>query len=693
MAELGWSWLAAPYVLCSALILAVAIAAALIRGDRVLRTGVIGAAVTALPWAACQALTACTNDPDVAHRFLRIGQGPVAGVGPNLMLVMLAVSGQLERKRWIARLAGLIALVSLVICWTTDWIVPGAQLLPIGMYFIKPGPLTGLHVSQLIIWLGIGVVIARRAAPLGERKRMLRLLLGVLVAGAIGSLDTLLIYRQWGVYPIGWLPASVAAIIALYLVFKTDLIRPQGFDRQTAIELALFAAASLVTVVCALTIGTSEIVPLVTISALAWSVCSAIAWGLAGARPVHVKAERDLEFFVAKVATVDDERKIADRLSTLWTRSVGIDVRAIWWLDGDALVSTTGARWPVDREAAAWLVQHGEAVSPSDLATMRVGAIRAKLEELTSAHGANLVVPLIDRGELVGLVEVDHAKALRDSERVLVAESARAAARALTFAGLARAAARERETAREVEVADALRLQASASRDAELGRWAVGSEYRTAARTTGAGWSAIELADGRLALLATEAQAHGVAAALATAAITGAFAAATSGTAKVTLDGVIATMRASSEGVLRGGEPVAAFLAILDAQEKTIDWACAAHPGAFLIGPIAAVESGLPDGSLSGRRPKVAALAPALQDTPPPGASLTEAVRGTAAYHPDMLLVVASTGLRGADATAWEKRLVEAAPASGRLASVLVEGALRMGAPTEDLLAVVVRSR
>ena len=56
------------------------------------------------------------------------------------------------------------------------------------------------------------------------------------------------------------------------------------------------------------------------------------------------------------------------------------------------------------------------------------------------------------------------------------------------------------------------------------------------ARTTGAGWSAIELPDGRLALLVTEAQAHGVAAALATAALTGAFAAATAGTAPVTLD-------------------------------------------------------------------------------------------------------------------------------------------------------------
>ncbi|NVB80816.1 MAG: SpoIIE family protein phosphatase [Kofleriaceae bacterium] len=681
MAELGWSWLAAPYLVCSALILAVAIAAALIRGDRVLRTGVIGAAITALPWAVTQAVAACTDDPLVATRLLRLGQGPVVGVGPNLMLVMLAVSGQLERRRWLARVAGLVALVFLVITWTTDWVVPGVQRIPAGMFYLRPGPLTGFALSQLVIWLGVGLVIARRAAPSGERKRMLRLLLGVLVAGAIGSIDTLLLYRVWGIYPLAWLPSAVAAVIALYLVLRTDLLRPQGFDRPIAVELALFGVATAVTVICTLAIGTSHTIALVAITALAWSICSAIAWAISRSRPVRAKAERDLELFMAKVATSDDERKIADRLAGLWTRAIGSDkvglgVLGVWWVDGNALVTTTGTRWPIDREVAAWLVQHGESLTPNELGTMRVGALRTKLDELMSAHGANLIVPLIDRSELVGLVEATYSKALRDEERVLVAESARAAARALTFAALARAAFRERETAREVEVADALRLQASASRDAELGSWAVNAEYRTAAPTTGAGWSAIELPDGRLALLATEAQAHGVAAALATAALTGAFAAATSGTAKVTLDGLIATMRASSEGVLRGGEPVAAFLAILDAQAQTIDWACAGHPGAFLIGPAAVIP-----------------LAPDSADTPVEGASLTEATRGQTPYHPDMLLVVASTALRAPDPVGWQKRLGEVAPATGRLASVLVETTLRAGAPAADLLALVVRSR
>jgi hypothetical protein len=675
---LGWSWLAAPYVACSIVVAAVAIAAALIRGDRVMRLGVIGATVTTLPWAMCQALAAMTHDAPTAMRLLKLGQGPVALVGPNLLLVLLAVSGQLERFRWLARIAPLIGTGFLVVAWSTAWIVPGVQLLPSGMFYISPGPLTGIHLTQLGVWLIVGLVIMRRSSPRGERGRTQRMLLGVLVFCAIGSVDVLLLYGVWGSYPIAWLPATIAACIALYLVLRTDLLRPQGFDRSVAIELGALVAATAASIPIALWLDDSP-VALVAVASLVWAALMGVAWGIERERPVRVAAERALEQFVARAATLDDPTKIATQLAALWKRAIGIEIKKTSMQDELGL----------DPDVVAWLARHGEPLAVSDLATMRLGGLRPKLEQLCNAAG--LVIPLVDRDELVGLVLADYELALRDAERALIAESARAAARAFTFVGLARAASRERETAREVEVADALRLQASASRDAELGRWAVAAEYRTAPRTTGAGWSAIELADGRLALLATEAQAHGVAAALATAALTGAFAAATTpGATPVTLDELLATMQASSEGVMRGGEPVAAFLAILDAQQHTIEWACAGHPGAFLVGPIATVETSLPVGSGTGARPKATPLGGGVQS---PGASLNVATRGTMPLPADTLLVVASSALRGTDDARWQQELRESAPASGRLATVLVEHSLKARDPDEDLLAVVVRSR
>ena len=687
MEGLSWSWLAAPYLACALAFASVGVVAMLTRGDRVMRLGMIGAVVTAMPWALCQGISTMAHDPESARRLLKLGQGPVALIGPNLLVLLLAVGGQLERFRWVARMAGVIGVAFLALAWGTDLIVPGVQHLSSGVYFMAPGPLTGVHLMQLAIWLVIGLAIVRRSAPRAEERRTLRLLLGILVLGAVTSADALLLYTgstPWGSYPMSWLPALVSAVIALYLILQTRILRPQGLDRGMVFELATTMVAGGATVVLALFFADSPLV-LATAASIAWASLSAIAWSHASARPPQPVAERRaLDQFIARVAMLDDGAKIAERLTTLWSKSLGIAVRTVRW----------GATLDLAPELATWLAAHKHAIAVDSLATMKLGQMRGPLVELGRDARGGLMVPLVDRDELVGLVEASCERALRDAERELVTESARAAARAFTFVALAKSAMLERETAREVEVADALRLQASASRDAQLGKWTVTAEYRTAARTTGAGWSATELADGRLALLVTEAQAHGVAAALATAALTGAFAAATTpGTTRITLSDLVATMGASSAGVMRGGEPVAAFLAILDARTLTIEWACAGHPGAFLVGPIAGFDSAMPVGSIRAFLPRTIALGGSDDLDELPGASLEIATRGFAPLPVDMALVVASTGLRGANSDRWREVLKDSAPAAGRWAATLVALALRNGAPAEDLLAVIVRTR
>jgi hypothetical protein len=135
----------------------------------------------------------------------------------------------------------------------------------------------------------------------------------------------------------------------------------------------------------------------------------------------------------------------------------------------------------------------------------------------------------------------------------------------------------------------------------------------------------------------------------------------------VTLAELAATLRATADRI---DEPVAAFVAILDA--KTIEWACLGHPGAVLVGPIA----------------EIAVASGSVKATRPTGIALTDT--GARALPADTLLVVASSALRGDDAERWRERLRDQAPASGRLASVLVEKAANA---TDDALAVVVRAR
>src|SRR5690606_13615551 len=167
---------------------------------------------------------------------------------------------------------------------------------------------------------------------------------------------------------------------------------------------------------------------------LAWAIASGAAGTVVRSRPVRVAAERELEQFVARVATFDDEAKIAERLGALWRSAIaGCELTTLWWRDGDSFVNGSRERWAIDSALATWFVHHSEALAMHDLATMKVGPIRAQLEAIAARRregrdaDSGVVVPLIDRDELVGIVEAQTTSALRESERGLLADSARAA--------------------------------------------------------------------------------------------------------------------------------------------------------------------------------------------------------------------------------------------------------------------------
>ncbi len=677
MFDLRWSWLCVPFLACTAALAVVGVVAGLVRGDRVMRLGVIGAATAALPWAICSALSVCTNDAAVAVRLLRLGVGPVSLIGPNLLLVLLGISGQLERHRWAVWLSGGTGVALLGLCWGTGWTVSGVHRLTSGVFYFTGGPLTDIHIAQLAVWIAVGLIIARRSMMSGERRAMLRVLIAASVLAAIGGTDVLLAHGVIGVFPIAWLPATIACAIALHLELRTDLLRPRGFDGGALLELVGFLAAAALIGALAYALHGAAVVAVTAIASAAWMVVTAVVWWLGRRRPPpRVLGERALERFIAGLTDIDDDRRVGDRLAALW-RDVAIAVHGLWRAEDAGLVDVaSGASYELDRDVAAWLIRHAAPLAAADLATMRLGPIRPRVEAWVAARGATLFVPLVDRGTLVGLVEAEHVAALREAERGLVAQSARAAARALTYVNLARAAAREGATAREVEVAEAMRRQASARHDDELGPWLVAAEYRSAPRTTGAAWSANLAGDARLAILVTEGQAHGVPAALATAALTGAFAAATTAsTGAGGIDELIAALRASAQDVLRGGEPIAAFLAVLDADARTVAWGCAGHPGALLVTPGAE----LAPIALGGKGARL-------------GEARGEIERGAAPLAPDQLLVVASSGVYGG-APAWRGVLREPVAPGARFAARIVDAAAAGGQPGEDLLAVVVRQR
>src|SRR5262245_3761661 len=96
-----------------------AITGAVLRGDRMRRAGVLVIASCALPWATTSALAACTSDPVLALHLVRAGLGPVAITGPALMFIVLSDGGKLDGNRTLTVLAGLLAVLSMVLTWAT----------------------------------------------------------------------------------------------------------------------------------------------------------------------------------------------------------------------------------------------------------------------------------------------------------------------------------------------------------------------------------------------------------------------------------------------------------------------------------------------------------------------------------------------------------------------------------------------
>jgi hypothetical protein len=687
--SLTWTWLAAPYFVVTLVLVAIGVVAALTRGDRVLRIGVLGAVAAAVPWGLASGFAACLTSPAAVERLLRLGNGPLSLIGPTILLVLFGASGQLERHRWIARTAGVLGMLSMVMAWSTPWVIAGTHVTGSGLRYVTGGPLLGLHLGMIGVWLAIGLFIARRTTPGDRRVRQARLVAAIAALSVAGTADWLLAYDVAGYYPLAPELAFVAALIALHLVARTDLLRPRGLDLGVAMEAGAFATTAGLVAGLALVLDGASPLLLVSVGAAAWVTASGIAWAIARRRPTRVRGQRRLDQFQSELTEISDEAALIGKLGALWHDTLTLGAATLWLrvVDGlekvepgrvPALRTLDAPRWTLAPDVERWLVTHPEPLTVGDLSTMRLGALRQPLVAVATAHGAPLIVPLIDRAALVGLVEVERreGRVLREDERGLVVVSAEAAARALTYLGLTRAAAKAGAAAREVEVAEAMRTAAT-RRDDALGRWSVMVEYRPGPRTSGAAWSTMLLADGRLAVLVLEGEARGVPAALATAALIGAFAAATVGVAAVELDDLVAALR-GSVAVGRGAEPIAAFVALLDHAAGTIAWACAGHPGALVV---------------IGDEPRALAGAGA-----PLPATDGEIARGEAALPGDGVIVIGSPGVRRGHGAGWPALVAGLVGSTGtRLAAGIVDSAARARvgrlSADEDLLAVVIRHR
>ncbi|HTM21977.1 MAG TPA: hypothetical protein VL172_15755, partial [Kofleriaceae bacterium] len=230
---LHFSWLAVPFLVMGAGLLCAMLLTVLVRGNATIRAAGMAVYAASFPYAACLAVIACTRDPDLAHRMAKLFVGSIGLLGPGMLLLQLAISGRLERYRWLVALATLTTATTCALAWTTDLVIrPDMWVTPSGMLFHRASTLDTLHVSQFVGWALVGAWLSRRGArPSSDRQRtQMRRIIAIIFIAVVGAGDALLA-NGIGVYPFGWIPGIIAVILVLYAILRHDLLRARGFDR------------------------------------------------------------------------------------------------------------------------------------------------------------------------------------------------------------------------------------------------------------------------------------------------------------------------------------------------------------------------------------------------------------------------------------------------------------------------------
>jgi hypothetical protein len=393
------------------------VASAVLHGDRMRRVGVLVLVACTLPWAVAMALAACTDDRELARSLYRAGIGCISVAGPSLLFIVLGDAGKLEQHRGVVGLATGCALASMIATWSTELTITGVRPVAGGLLYPTAGPINGLHIGQIALWAGAGIVIARRGQRhTRDQSRRLVMRTSLIIAGlaVIATSDALVSEGVWDIYPMAWLPAGVAASLGTWTLWRANRLRGEGVDRRGAVELVLTlaAGAGVVAIVYAAR-GSAAARPL-TIAALT-APLPAIAFliglpgrnDLRGRRAQSVSGDAIVGFAEALGAATDDD-DIARELVELLGARIGAAAVRLWRMGADGLAPLTveSPVPPLDARVRAWLVANRAPIVAGDVASMRLGGMRALIEGFVAAAEADVIAPLVDRDAMVGLITV-----------------------------------------------------------------------------------------------------------------------------------------------------------------------------------------------------------------------------------------------------------------------------------------------
>lgn len=538
-----FSPLAIPFLCLAAGLLAMVVVVTLRRGDLGIRAGFISAGLLACTYAAGVAVALCSTSPALAELLARVYAGAALLTSPAVLLLFLALCGVLTQLRRLLYGFGVLAVLVCATTWTTDLVFAGVWRTAWGVWLPYGGPWLPLYFVALASPVAVGLILAHRIRHEHRDQPYRRYLAVTALVMATALTDVILYYRS-GVYPFSVAAMLVVVGLTLWSLLRSDLLhaRGRGIDGGALWELALIALFLPMVALAAWVasrygdarspwLAILLIVPLYGgMQAIVLIVRSYVTGD--GSPVLDSEAEQALEEFGELVKEPRGEAAVGELLSELLGQH-GQLVDVVLYIPRDGKGPWTPAVAEGEPRSVAiptaverWLREQRRLVLRRELLVRRLGKLRESLLEVLSGLGADALVPLVERGKLVGLIAgklPGHVRELDAGELQVLRRAARTAARALIYVSLFRDAMERIEMARELEVAATSRVTREPGEQRQLYDLCEIIGYYHATRQVGGDfWSSYELDDGRVLVVMGDTADHGIPTALVSATVTGA---------------------------------------------------------------------------------------------------------------------------------------------------------------------------
>jgi serine phosphatase RsbU (regulator of sigma subunit) len=532
-----------PFLCLSAGLLAIIILVMLKRGDLTIRAALVSASLLAITWAAGTAAGLGARTPELADLFARVCVGVVIFIGPALLLMFLALCGLVEQLRILVYVFTAAAATSCFLTWSTDLVLAGVSLRPDGQWQPRGGLLLPVHLAVLCMPLLAGMFLSYRIRHEHRNPSYKHFIAVALMAIAAGVLEVLR-YRGLFFYPWSVVPGGVSTGFTLWALFRRDLLyaRGRGIDWGAVWELALFALMiPLVTVAAWASLprphglGGGPFLAMLLLVPLYGTMQGIIlivrAYLASDAKPMlDEEAEMAIEELGEMVKEPVSEAQVGEHLAEILGQHSLLRDVALYIVDDKGAwrpaTSDTPAPITVAEPVRAWVHEQRRPILRRELYVRRLGKLREPLIELFEKLEAEVVVPMSERGKLVGVVAARvpaHIRELDERENYLLRQATRVTARALVYLDLLKEALERIEMAKELEVAASSRVTREPGEQRHLyDLCEIIGYYHAALQLGGDWWTSYELDDGRVLVVMGHVAGHGVHTALVSATVAGA---------------------------------------------------------------------------------------------------------------------------------------------------------------------------